>query len=39
MDKNNYEILSGNTLVAIWQEKKLKVIDKALLPLYLKKIG
>lgn len=38
MDKNNYEILSGNTLVAIWQDKKLKVIDKALLPLYLKKI-
>ena len=38
MDKNNYEILSGNTLVAIWQDKKLKVVDKALLPLYLKKI-
>ena len=38
MDKNNYEILSGNTLVAIWQDKKLKVIDKALLPLYLIKI-
>ena len=38
MDKNNYEILSGNTLVAIWQDKKLKVVDKARLPLYLKKI-
>ncbi len=34
----NYEILSGNTLVAIWENQKLQVINEQLLPLYLKKI-
>ncbi len=34
----NYEILSGNTLVAIWQDHKLDVLNENLLPLYLKKI-
>ena len=38
MTNRNYEILSGNTLVAIWQDNRLTVVNEALLPLYLKKI-
>lgn len=38
MDKNNYEILSGNTPVALWQNGKLTVENDALLPLYLKRV-
>ena len=38
MTDRNYEILSGDTLVAVWNNNKLAVINEALLPLYLKKI-
>jgi len=38
MTDRNYEILSGDTLVAVWDNNKLTVINEALLPLYLKKI-
>ena len=38
MANRNYEILSGDTLVATWQDNKLNIVDDALLPLYLKKI-
>ena len=38
MTDRNYEILSGDTLVAVWNNNKLSVINGALLPLYLKKI-
>ena len=38
MTNRNYEILSGNTLVAIWQDNRLTVVNEVLLPLYLKKI-
>ena len=38
MTNRNYEILSGNTLVAIWQDNRLTVVNEALLPLYLNKI-
>ena len=38
MTNRNYEILSGDTLVAVWNNNKLTVINEALLPLYLKKI-
>ena len=38
MSNRNYEILSGDTVVAIWQENKLTVVNEALLPLYLRKI-
>lgn len=38
MTNRNYEILSGDTLVAMWKDSKLTVINEALLPLYLKKI-
>ena len=38
MTNRNYEILSGNTLVAIWQDNRLTVVNEALLPLYLKKV-
>ena len=38
MDKRNYEILSGDTLVAVWQKDCLEEINSALLPLYLKRI-
>lgn len=38
IDKNNYEILSENTVVAIWQNGNLIVKNNDLLPLYLKKI-
>jgi len=35
----NYEILSGNTVVAVWKDKELTVLNRKLLPLYLKKIS
>ncbi len=35
MDKNNYEILSVDILVALWKESKLTVLNESLLPLYL----
>ena len=38
MTDRNYEILSGDTLVAIWKDTKLSVLNDALLPLYLKRI-
>lgn len=38
MDKKNYEILSGNTVVAIWRNGILTVENEALLPLYLKRV-
>ena len=38
MTDRNYEILSGDTLVAIWQDNRLNIINEALLPLYLRKI-
>jgi len=38
MDKLNYEILSGNTIVAIWRDEKLSVKNDTLLPLFLKRI-
>ena len=37
MSNRNYEILSGNMVVAIWQDNKLTVMDETLLPLYLRK--
>ena len=38
MTNRSYEILSGNTVVAIWQNNELNVVNEALLPLYLRKI-
>ena len=38
MDQKNYEILSGDTLVARWQSGNLEIINETLLPLYLKRI-
>lgn len=38
MTDRNYEILSGDTLVAVRNNNKLSVVNEALLPLYLKKI-
>ena len=38
MTNKSYEILSGEMLVAVWQDSKLTVVNEALLPLYLKKI-
>ena len=38
MSDRNYEILSGDTLVAVWRDNKLNIVDESLLPLYLKKI-
>lgn len=35
----NYEILSGDTLVALWQDNKLTVYNEKLLPLFLKNIS
>lgn len=39
IDKKNYEILSGNTVVAVWQDGNLDVINEDLLPLFLKRIS
>ena len=38
MTKGNYEIMSGNTLVAIWEKGELQIRNNALLPLFLKRI-
>ena len=38
MTNRNYEILSGDTVVAVWQDNKLNIVNEALLPLYLRKI-
>lgn len=37
-DKNDYEIMSGDTVVAVWQNSELIIKNEDLLPLYLKKI-
>lgn len=37
-DKNNYEIMSGDIVVAIWQNGELIIKNEDLLPLYLKRI-
>ncbi len=34
----SYEILSADTLVAVWQNNSLTVVNEALLPLYLRRI-
>lgn len=39
IDKNNYEILSGNTVVAVWQNGNLEIINEDLLPLFLRRIS
>lgn len=38
MTNRNYEILSGNTVVAVWKNNELNIINQDLLPLYLRKI-
>ena len=38
MANRSYEILSENTVVAIWQNNELTVVNEALLPLYLRNI-
>ncbi len=38
MCMQNYEILSENTLVAVWKDKRLTVIREDLLPQYLKRV-
>ncbi len=39
IDKKHYEILSGNTVVAVWMNGNLDVINGNLLPLFLKRIS
>ena len=39
MDKHNYEILSGDTVVAVWNNGALTVCNEALLPLFLKRLS
>ena len=39
MVKRNYEIFSGDTLVAVWQDGVLTVKNDALLPLYLRRVA
>ena len=38
MADRNYEILSGDTLVAVWQDNRLNILNEKLLPMYLCKI-
>lgn len=38
-DNKNYEILSGNNVVAIWEDGSLIVKNNSLLPMYLKRIS
>ena len=37
MADRNYEILSGDTLVAVWQDNRLNILNEKLLPMYLRK--
>ena len=39
MCMQDYEILSGNKLVALWKDRRLTVVDQTLLPQYLKKVA
>ena len=39
MDKHNYEILSGNTVVAVWNNGALTVKCEKLLPLFLRRVS
>ena len=39
MDKKSFEILSGDTIVAVWNDGQLEILNDALLPLYLKRIN
>ena len=34
----NYWIMSGDTITAKWEDRKLSVINETLLPLYLKRV-
>lgn len=38
MKNNNYYIMSGDTVVAKWENEELSVINKQLLPLYLQRV-
>ena len=38
MVNRNYEIFSGDVLVAIWKDNELNIMNEELLPLYLKRI-
>ena len=35
----DYEILSGDTLVAVWSNKELRVLDPGLLPQFLRRVS
>ena len=35
----NFEILSGDTVVAIWKDRELEVLNNELLPLYLRRVS
>lgn len=39
MNKKSFEILSGDTIVAVWNDGQLEIVNDALLPLYLKRIN
>lgn len=39
MNKKSFEILNGDTVVAVWKDGQLTVVNDALLPLYLKRIS
>ncbi len=39
MNKKSFEILSADTVVAVWKDGQLTVVNDALLPLYLKRIN
>ncbi len=39
MNKKSFEILSADTVVAVWNDGRLTVVDDTLLPLYLKRIS
>lgn len=39
MNMKSFEILSADTVVAVWKDGKLTIVNDALLPLYLKRIN
>lgn len=39
MNKKSFEILSADTVVAVWNDGQLTVVNDALLPLYLKRVS
>lgn len=39
MSNENFEVMSADVLVAVWKDKRLKIVNEDLLPLFLKRVS